>query len=349
MAEFLRTSELLQRYKQGERVFHDVYLSGGGSENLRGASFPGLQIRQAEFTEVILDGAHLEQATLYMISFRACSLKRLHLNHADLREINMQNQNLEVAQLQGASLIHAQLQWTDLRGANLQGADLTAANLRGANICGADLRKAILVRTNLEEIQSDGATRWPEKSKFQGATFSQGITLPILLGQASPGKVDHSAFVVVNGITLDITKNQAREMIRKELSGRASQAEFRKRVFHAFRRKCAITGCDLDKCLEAAHIIPFCIAQREQIPELEKSSSNGILLRADLHKLFDWNLLTIDPDTRLISLDQSVQQSPLYSHLHQTSLAEPTFVSRMLDKWISNLRWRYTSYHEYLP
>ncbi len=351
--DYIRSSELLARYQQGERSFQNIHLSDAGQGRLRGASLPGLEIRQAEFSEVNLDGANLDQAILSMIEFRACSLKRLRLNRADLSEINLQGQNLEQGQFQGARLHHAQLQRVNLRGATLMEADLTAANLRGANLSGADLRKADLTRTNLEEIQFDEATLWPAKSKFRGATFSEGNTIPVLVGQAGHGPSETSsspdALVVVRGVTLDMTQSQARMALLKALSGRADQAEFRKRVLGAFRGRCAVTGCDLEQCLQAAHIVPFFFARNKRLPDLEKLSSNGILLRSDLHALFDWNLLTIDPDTLLLSLDPSVAASPLYSHFQQTRITEPAFSSRTMEKWIENLRWRATSYHDYLP
>jgi hypothetical protein len=50
--------------------------------------------------------------------------------------------------------------------------------------------------------------------------------------------------------------------------------------------RCAISGYDVDGALIAAHIKPF---KKSQEQELE----NGLLLRADLHMLFDTGLITV--------------------------------------------------------
>lgn len=59
--------------------------------------------------------------------------------------------------------------------------------------------------------------------------------------------------------------------------------------------RCAISGCTLEDCLDAAHILPVANNGKEVL-------SNMILLRADLHRLFDaglWSLRVIDGQCRL--------------------------------------------------
>lgn len=52
---------------------------------------------------------------------------------------------------------------------------------------------------------------------------------------------------------------------------------------------CAITGEDTERALDAAHIIPSAEGGAEVV-------ENGILLRADLHRLYDDHLFVIQPD-----------------------------------------------------
>jgi predicted restriction endonuclease len=66
-------------------------------------------------------------------------------------------------------------------------------------------------------------------------------------------------------------------------------------LLEAYGYKCAITGFDAEAALEAAHIIPY-------IKTENNDPSNGILLRADLHTLFDLNLLAIHPDKMQVLL-----------------------------------------------
>jgi putative restriction endonuclease len=74
--------------------------------------------------------------------------------------------------------------------------------------------------------------------------------------------------------------------------GRLGQGAFRVLVTDAYERRCAVTGEKTLPVLEAAHIKPYALNGPHRV-------SNGILLRSDLHKLFDLGYLTITPDLRL--------------------------------------------------
>lgn len=73
---------------------------------------------------------------------------------------------------------------------------------------------------------------------------------------------------------------------------RLGQGAFRVLVTDAYQRRCAITGERTLPVLEAAHILPFA----KSGPNLV---SNGLLLRSDLHTLFDQGYLTIAEDRRV--------------------------------------------------
>jgi len=74
---------------------------------------------------------------------------------------------------------------------------------------------------------------------------------------------------------------------------RLGQGAFRVLVTDAYRRRCAITGERTLPALDAAHIRPY----GEQGPHLVP---NGILLRADLHKLFDDGYITVTEDLHVV-------------------------------------------------
>lgn len=80
-----------------------------------------------------------------------------------------------------------------------------------------------------------------------------------------------------------------RERVAREIAIRRGQAAFRRQLLEAYGC-CAMTGCTVEAALEAAHIVPY------QGPGTNHPS-NGLLLRADLHTLFDLGALAIDPDT----------------------------------------------------
>jgi putative restriction endonuclease len=70
---------------------------------------------------------------------------------------------------------------------------------------------------------------------------------------------------------------------------RLGQGSFRVMVTDAYSRKCAVTQERTLPALEAGHIRPFGESGPHDV-------SNGILLRSDIHKLFDSGYVTISPD-----------------------------------------------------
>lgn len=76
------------------------------------------------------------------------------------------------------------------------------------------------------------------------------------------------------------------------IKGRLGQGAFRILVTGAYNRNCAISGEKALPVLQAAHIKPF----NEQGPN---SVNNGLLLRSDLHILFDRGYLTVTPEYKI--------------------------------------------------
>lgn len=82
----------------------------------------------------------------------------------------------------------------------------------------------------------------------------------------------------------------ARRFALAVIHRRQGQQRFRQTLLEAYGGECAISGCDVEPLLDAAHIIPY------RGPDTNKVQ-NGLLLRTDLHTLFDLGLLIIDPET----------------------------------------------------
>ncbi|HWP57632.1 MAG TPA: HNH endonuclease [Candidatus Acidoferrales bacterium] len=70
---------------------------------------------------------------------------------------------------------------------------------------------------------------------------------------------------------------------------RLGQGVFRVLVTDTYERRCAITGEKALPALEAAHIQPVTQQGKHRI-------DNGLLLRSDIHKLFDAGYVTVTPD-----------------------------------------------------
>ncbi len=70
---------------------------------------------------------------------------------------------------------------------------------------------------------------------------------------------------------------------------RDGQADFRKRLVAHYGAVCMVTGTAHASVIDAAHIVPYNGPSTNAL-------SNGLLLRKDIHALFDAGLLTIGPD-----------------------------------------------------
>jgi putative restriction endonuclease len=70
---------------------------------------------------------------------------------------------------------------------------------------------------------------------------------------------------------------------------RIGQGAFRVRVTDAYMRRCAISGEKTLPVLDAAHIKAFSDAGPNEV-------NNGLLLRSDIHKLFDHRYITVNSD-----------------------------------------------------
>lgn len=81
--------------------------------------------------------------------------------------------------------------------------------------------------------------------------------------------------------------DEKREKMWVEVLSRPEQIEFRSKLIDLYGQ-CPLTDCSTLRALEAAHVQPVADGGRD-------TQSNGILLRADLHKLFDADLLAVSP------------------------------------------------------
>lgn len=102
---------------------------------------------------------------------------------------------------------------------------------------------------------------------------------------------------------------------------RLGQGAFRVGVIEAYDRKCIVTGERTLPALEAAHILPV---KSEGTHEI----SNGLLLRRDLHALFDQHYITITPDkTLLVSkrIKEEFQNGREYYAMHGRRVRDPRY------------------------
>ena len=89
----------------------------------------------------------------------------------------------------------------------------------------------------------------------------------------------------------DERKRSLRQVVVRE-----GQHSFRNLLLNAYGHRCAVTGCDVRETLEAAHIRPYKGPKTNQ-------AANGILLRADLHRLWDYGLMAVHESSHQVLFD----------------------------------------------
>lgn len=100
---------------------------------------------------------------------------------------------------------------------------------------------------------------------------------------------------------------KVRYALRRE---RIGQQRFRTQLFEAYTGRCAVSGCSVNEALEAAHIENYSGPKSQVV-------SNGILLRRDLHSLFDAHLISFE----LVRGDYQLCGSYLLQHTDYATLA----------------------------
>lgn len=116
----------------------------------------------------------------------------------------------------------------------------------------------------------------------------------------------------------------ARRRIVTSIVQRAGQARFREQLLEAYGNRCAITGCDVALALEAAHILPY---KGEHTNDVR----NGLLLRADIHTLFDLGRISINPENYCVILASDIRKTS-YSQLHGKPIVLPKDDRQKPDK-----------------
>ncbi|NNH84469.1 HNH endonuclease [Rhizobium laguerreae] len=89
---------------------------------------------------------------------------------------------------------------------------------------------------------------------------------------------------------------EERRRVLREISLRRGQEQFRERLIKRYGLRCQISGNDFAPAIEAAHIRPYAVSR-------DNGAGNGLLLRSDLHTLFDLGFIGIDPVTRRVSFN----------------------------------------------
>lgn len=127
-----------------------------------------------------------------------------------------------------------------------------------------------------------------------------------------------------SGYFLQDSVDDQRDRVLKSIVQRRGQREFRAALLKAYRSKCAMTGCGVVDVLEAAHIHRYMGSETNIV-------SNGLLLRADVHTLFDLYLIGVEASTMRICVAPSLGGSS-YEKLDGRPLEIPAAKEYALDR-----------------
>lgn len=122
-----------------------------------GASCPGCNLFQANFSGVEMRGRDFSGARLRQADLSLSVLNRGNFARADLRDVEAYGAVFSGSNFAGANLTHASFVGTYLEGANLAGARLEGANFSGAEMS----RTRGLSQAQLDRACGDEATTLP--------------------------------------------------------------------------------------------------------------------------------------------------------------------------------------------
>lgn len=130
---------------------------------------------------------------------------------------------------------------------------------------------------------------WPRSGVMEGKRYDTATPIGAALWKEVRIRLESTAPELAKAA---VNEAQARYGQDRLIKPRLGQGAFRVEVTDAYSRRCAITGERTLPALAACHIKPFAENGPHQI-------DNGLLLRSDLHNLFDLGYLTVTFDYRV--------------------------------------------------
>ncbi|WGD29589.1 HNH endonuclease [Ancylobacter sp. WKF20] len=158
---------------------------------------------------------------------------------------------------------------------------------------------------------------WPQDLSNVDLTAQLGLALDNfapMLARCSPNAWDveiRTAQTEVEALAASVefdpaSEEDGRRRVWAEVARRQGQATFRRQLLEAYDGACAISGTNVSDVLQAAHIQPYNGLSTNKV-------SNGLLLRADLHNLFDLKLISINPDSMKVVVSPRLRQTDYWS------------------------------------
>ncbi|OLT44652.1 hypothetical protein BJF86_11915 [Serinicoccus sp. CNJ-927] len=132
---------------------------------------------------------------------------------------------------------------------------------------------------------------------------------------------DSATPVVVAGLDLHVLSDDQRDLVQQLVAIREGQTAFRKALLEVYAG-CAVTGTRFAPALDAAHISPYKGMQSNEV-------RNGLILRKDVHRLFDLDLLALEDDGTVRVAPEVTE--PIYRDLDGKTARFPSDASSRPD------------------
>ncbi len=115
--------------------------------------------------------------------------------------------------------------------------------------------------------------------------------------------------------------------VKATVKVRLGQGPFRKKLRDRYGDVCALTGPNHESALEAAHLYSYAAYG-------EHHDDGGLLLRRDVHRLFDLGYLAVEPHSLTVDVHPELTKFTAYESLHGQALAVdvPAGVRTWLEK-----------------
>jgi putative restriction endonuclease len=137
--------------------------------------------------------------------------------------------------------------------------------------------QAAMQEFEFARIETEFRTRFPEAAQLIAGFTSELYLQAETAEDVSSGEAAYRP-----------AEGDERATLLRQIRARRGQQAFRDKLRTRYGDQCLVSGCEILHVLEAAHICPYG-------GEPDNHTDNGLLLRADIHTLFDLDLIGIEP------------------------------------------------------
>lgn len=308
----------------------------GGKHRLRMATAE-IQIQRQLATALMLPSPRRVNdsgSSAQLLTNKEFIVERIHLdftNHLGTDTAFVVPGRIELRNLVAEFSIHAQQRYTVLRSIWESSAQLPDPLRTLVRQHGGLVTAGFPIGRNCEQvvssIQREANRVWPNAAQEAGdpmPALANYLDLNSAMDEPSIGETqsEHFDYGDIVGVP---------QRVRRSIISRRGQWSFRQGLLAAYSNRCQVTQYTGEQALEAAHIYPY-----SEGGEYTNDLRNGLLLRADIHVLFDLGLLKVTPDSLTVRIMNPLAGSS-YAALDGTVLRTSSTLrpsnEALIQKW----------------